>query len=206
MTNLRPTDISLPGVLVGADLVGSSDFQAQTGSRVSLALEAYCYDWADASEEHRQHPVIHRAAPFEPQDKLLLTGVVLPLSRPCELGGWVLDLAGIPIHVTNAQDRSGSSVLAAPDENNPRSQSHYASPVPGTWVRIEGTVSIADDYVVDEVEQSLQRPVERPWLVQRIVRLVPLPGRGKREFRAQPAQSIHHTRDASSYLVDLAAA
>jgi hypothetical protein len=184
MANPPPATLSLPGVLVAADLVGSAGFRTQVGDKISVALEAYSYHWASASDEERDQPVLPETSGSDHHTELLLTGVVLPLARPCELGGWVLDLGGVPIHVTD-------------DQNG-----HEAGPAAGTWVRIRGTLNVADDYVVDEVERALQRTLTHPWLVKRIVRLIPY-GYGEAKFHSQYTESIDHTGDASSYLLDL---
>ncbi|MEU7906750.1 hypothetical protein, partial [Actinoplanes sp. NPDC049118] len=76
----------------------------------------------------------------------------------------------------------------------------------GARVRVRGNVSVADNYVVDEVEQALQGSVQRLWRVQRIVRLVPIGhGRGTQRTYPQQVEAIRHTGDASSYLLDLVA-
>ncbi|MFC4069047.1 hypothetical protein [Actinoplanes subglobosus] len=151
---------------------------------MSVTLTAHSYRWDHVAEGDRRPEVVRATSSSDQQAEIFLTGVVLPLNGTSELGGWVLDLAGVPIHVT-AQDETE----AAPDA--------------GTWVRLRGTVSVADDYVVDELEPALRRPMAYRWRVQAITRLVPTGGHGERRFRAQPAEAIVRTAEASGYLVDL---
>lgn len=180
----EPANLSLPDVLVASDLVGSSGFRARVGGEVSVTLTAHSYHWEHVPEGDSRPWVVQGASSTGLPAEMVLTGVVLPLTGTPELGGWVLDLAGVPIHVT-AQDEGA----AAPD--------------PGTWVRLRGTVSVADDYIVDEVEPALRRPMAHRWRVQAITRLVPTGGQGERTLRAQPAEAIDRTADSSAYLVDL---
>ncbi|BCY11724.1 hypothetical protein L3i22_068120 [Actinoplanes sp. L3-i22] len=167
----------LSGVLVAAELVGSSGFRAETGKWTTLSLESYGARWSPASD---------RAASAVEPTELLLTGVLLPFARPCLLGGWVLDVDGVPIHV-------GAS---PPDAPLPR---------PGQRVEVRGPVGVADDYVVDEVQRALQRRTAREWLVRRIVRHRPFTAGGVRRIRPEVVPSIRHTADTSSYLIDLRA-
>lgn len=88
------------------------------------------------------------------------------------------------------------------NDRDPGSDPADPLPSPHTWVRVRGPVSVADDYIADAVEEAAQRPARRTWLVRRIVRLTPA-GHGHRELRAQPAESVDHQSDASSYLLDL---
>ncbi|GIF08555.1 hypothetical protein [Actinoplanes siamensis] len=173
--------LTLPGVLVTAGLVGSSDFRAQVGGRTVLTLEAHGDHWAPGEDLNPSVTALPRssAGPTE----LLLTGIALPFVRTCPLGGWVLDVDGVPIHV-------GTSYPDPP-------------PAAGQRVRFRGTVEVADGYVADEVQAALRRPTDRSWLVQRIVRLKPVTGGGQRTVRPEPITSIRHTADSSSYLIDL---
>ncbi len=130
--------MKLSGVLVTPDLVGSSGFRAWVGAVLPLALEIH--PWQPG----------HHGAESE------LTGVAVPFERDCPLGGWVLEVAGVAFHVTEASDRD-----------------------PGSVARVRGAVSVADGYLVDELERALGRSVERHWRVERIVRLAPArPGQG----------------------------
>ncbi len=185
LTQDGPTAMTLPGILVDATLVGSSGFRAETGKSVTLSLETYGDDWSPASGEDRGQPVVALPGSGAEPTELLLTGVVLPFVRPCPLGGWVLDVDGVPIHVATSH----------PD----------SPPAAGQWVRFRGTVSVADGYVEDEVQGALRRPMARPWLVQRIVRLKPLTGGGRRLVRPETVTSIRNIADSSSHLIDLRA-
>lgn len=56
------------------------------------------------------------------------------------------------------------------------------------------------------MQQALRRGVQQPWLVQRIVRLVPTAhGPGTRRWVPRQVDEIRHTGDASGYLLDLVA-
>jgi hypothetical protein len=186
--------VRLPGVLVPGELVGSSGFRAHVGARVPMALEAYCRFRVPASEQDRRGP----AAGPSPGADLLLTGVSVPFVRVCRLGGWMLEIAGIPLHVTEASATPGLTVITGVNDRETGSDPAEPFPAPHTWVRARATVSVAADHVVGEVEPALGRKVERPWLVERIVRLAPA-GRGS----GQQVESIRHTAEVSSYLLDL---
>jgi hypothetical protein len=80
----------------------------------------------------------------------VVTGVAVRFPVEPQLGGWVLEVAGIPIWVV--------------DDAGP-------GPQPGGWVRVRGVVGVCDGYEVEELEQALRRGVERPWRVQRVVRM-----------------------------------
>ena len=157
-------------------------------------------DLPDANEEARV-AVDGRAFSV---DELVLTGVAVPFERSCQLGGWVLEIAGVPVYVTEASGAAGRHVVTGVNDRHPGSDPEEPFPDRGAWVRVRGTVTVADDYEVDEVEQALQRSMQRPWRVQRIVRLSP-PGHRGGTLRTDPRQveAIRHTGDASSYLIDL---
>ncbi|GIE84420.1 hypothetical protein [Actinoplanes regularis] len=167
------------------DLVGSSDFRAEAGSRATLSLETYGDSWSPASDEDPRQPVVALPGSAVEPTELLLTGIVLPFLRSCPLGGWVLEVDGVPIHV-------GTSHPDSP-------------PDAGGWVRFRGRVSVADGYVEDEVQAALRRPTARSWLVRSIVRLKPSASGRRRIFRPETVPSIKRTTDASSYLLDLCA-
>jgi hypothetical protein len=107
--------VRLPGVLVPAELVGGSEFRARVGAQMPLALAAYCRYRVPASEQDRRGPA---AAPA-PGAELLLTGTAVPFVRACRLGGWMLELAGIPIHVTEAPAPTGPTVSTAGNDREP---------------------------------------------------------------------------------------
>ncbi|MBG0569313.1 hypothetical protein [Actinoplanes aureus] len=196
--------LMLPRVLVSADLVGSSGFRAQVGAEVSLALEIYCRHRVRALDQEPRPAPARRRAGGESADELVLTGVAVPFERTCPLGGWVLDVAGIPTYIIEASEAPGPNVIPGINDRDPDSDPEEPFPNRGAWVQVRGNVSVADGYVVDEIEQALQRSVERPWLVERIVRLVPA-GYGHRTLHTHPQQveEIRHTGDTSSYLLDL---
>ncbi|MCM4076624.1 hypothetical protein [Paractinoplanes hotanensis] len=196
----------VPRVLVGPGLVGSSDFRTKLDAEVLLALEIYCRHRVHVSDQGGHQASVSRSADVGSTDELILTGVAVPFEGPCRLGGWVLQVAGIPVHVTEASATAGPGVIAGINDRDPASDPEEPIPDRGAWVRVRGNVSVADGYVVDEVEQALQRSVQRLWRVHRIVRLVPTGYRnGMQHTRPQEVEAIRHTRDASSYLLDLVA-
>jgi len=194
----------LPGVFVAPDLVGSSDFRTEVGAEVPLALEIHCRHRASASRRDGRRAPVRRAADAGSTDGLILTGLAVPFPGPCRLGGWLLDVAGIPFYVTEASSAAEPFVIAGVNDRDPASDSAEPTPDRGAWVRVRGDVSVADGYVVDEVERASQRSVQHLWRVQRIVRLVPTGSRsGMQRTCSQQMDAIRHTGDASSYLLDL---
>jgi len=194
----------MPGVFVAPGLVGSSGFRTKLDAEVLLALEIYCRHRVRASDHDSRQAPVSRAADAGSTDELILTGVAVPFEGTCRLGGWMLQVADIPVHVTEAT--AGPGVIAGVNDRDPASDPEEPVPDRGAWVRVRGNVSVADGYVVDEVEQASQRSVQRLWRVQRIVRLVPAGYRsGMRHTYPQQVEAVRHTRDSSSYLLDLVA-
>lgn len=182
----------LPGVLVPATLVGSSGFHARVGERVALALDVYCRHRTNISgQDPRQEPA-SRSASAEPDGELVLTGLAVPINEPGWLGGWVLDVSGMLVHVTEAEPGPGD--IAGYDDRDSESDPGQPAPAPGTWVRVRGVVSVADDYVADEAEQQWQLRLTREWTVQRI-RTTDAPD--------SVIEEITRTRRPVSYLIDL---
>ena len=196
----------LPGVFVAPELVGSSDFRAKVGAEVPLALEIYCRHRAHASHQDGRQAPVSRFADAGSTDGLVLTGIAVPFEGTCQLGGWVLEVADIPVYVTEASATTGPNVIAGVNDRDPDSDPEEPIPDRGAWMRVRGNVSVADDYVVDEVERASQRSMQRLWRVQRIVRLVPTGHEsGMRSTYPQQVEAVRHTGDASSYLLDLVA-
>ncbi|MEU4619396.1 hypothetical protein AB0G04_05345 [Actinoplanes sp. NPDC023801] len=180
------------GVLVHAALVGSSGFRARVGEKVTLGLQVYCRRRSlVVAPQERDEPVQPG-----PAGELGLTGIVLPHAASM-LGGWVLEVAGIPVHVEEAPAGRAPGVIVG--RNDRRAASDPVEPLPGagTWVRVTGPVSVADDYETEDAEQAWLMPMRRPWLVRRIVRRTPA-------GQALEAGAIVHTGDTSDYLIDLA--
>ena len=192
----------LHGVFVAPGLVGSSDFRTEVGAEVPLALEIYCRHRVRVSEQEGRRTPVSRPA----DAGLVLTGVAVPFEDTCRLGGWMLEVADIPVHVTEASAAPGPGVIAGVNDRDPASDPAEPFPERGAWVRVRGAVGVADGYVVDEVEHASQRSVQRLWRVQRIVRLAPT-GYGNGRPRTSPRQveAIRHTGDDSGYLLDLVA-
>jgi hypothetical protein len=181
--------VELPGVLVATHLVGSSDFRTRVGAVMPLALEVYSRHRTPARDDDRRRPVLRRTSGTGSPDTFDLTGVVVPFAETCRLGGWVAEVAGVPFFVTEADHDPG----VGPE-----------GPQPGSWVRVRGEIYVADDYVVDEVEEALRQGVRRLWQVRRIIRSVPVDG--GRGARPREVAEIRHTGDVSSYLIDLVTA
>ncbi|WP_213005743.1 hypothetical protein [Paractinoplanes toevensis] len=195
----------LPGVLVAPGLVESSDFRTEVGTEVPLALEIYCRHRARVSNQEGRQAPVRRSADAGTADELILTGVAVPFASTCRLGGWLLEVVGIPVYVTEAT--AGPGVIAGVNDRDPDSDPEEPLPDRGAWVRVRGSVSVADGYVVDEVERASQRSVQRLWRVQRIERLMPTDYRsGNRRAYPQQVEAVRHTGDSSSYLLDLVAA
>ncbi|MBB2947576.1 hypothetical protein FB565_007347 [Actinoplanes lutulentus] len=110
-----------------------------------------------------------------------IVGRVVPAVRDSFYGGCVLVAGDVPFHVTADSTDQESRIN---DQKNEPS------------VRLNGSISLADDYIIDEVRQGWDLDLTRSWLVHRIVRLRP---DGVRE----PVNAIVHTRDISSYLIDI---
>src|SRR3954447_8767985 len=196
--------LMLPGVFVAPGLVGSSDFRTELGAEVPLALEIYCRHRAQVSSQEGRQAGVRRSAGAGSADGLILTGVAVPFEGTCRLGGWVLEVADIPVFVTEAT--AGPGVVAGVNDRDPDSDPEEPFPDRGAWVRVRGDVSVADVYVVDEVERASQRSVRRLWRVQRIVRLVPTGYKsGRQSTYPQQVEAVRHTADSSSYRLDLVA-
>lgn len=194
----------LPGVFVAPELVGSSDFRTSVGAEVPLALEIYCRHRAYVSRQDGNHTPVRRSAGAASTAELMLTGVAIAFESTCQLGGWMLEVAGIPVYVTEAPATAGPKVIAGVNDGAPDSDPEEPFPDPGAWVRVRGSVSVADDYVVDEVERASQRSMQRLWRVQRIVRLAPTGYEiGSQLTEPQPVEAVRNTGDPSSYLLDL---
>jgi hypothetical protein len=99
----------LPGVFVAPGLVGSSDFRTELGAEVPLALEIYCRHRAQVSSQEGRQAGVRRSAGAGSADGLILTGVAVPFEGTCRLGGWVLEVADIPVFVTEATAGRASS-------------------------------------------------------------------------------------------------
>ena len=196
----------LPGVFVASEMVWSSDFRTKVGAEMPLALEIYCRHRAHASNQDGRQAPVRRPADAGSTDGLILTGVAAPIEDTCQLGGWVLEVATIPVYVTEASAKAGPTVIAGVNDRDPDSDPEEPIPDRGAWVRVRGNVSVADDYVVDEVERASQRSLQRLWRVQRIVRLVPTGYESGMQYtHPQQVEAVRHTGDASNYLLDLVA-
>ncbi|MBG0566455.1 hypothetical protein [Actinoplanes aureus] len=157
---------------------------------MTLALEAYCRHRTAISEQDHHTEPVQPPPPAAPAGELALTGTAVPAVELGWLGGWLFEVAGIPLHVTEAS--AGPGVIAGVNDREAGSDPAEPPPAPGTRVHMRAVVSVADGYVVDEVEQAWNRPMTRPWLVQRIVRLRPA------------RRSVAHTGVNNDYLIDLA--
>ncbi|WP_436534970.1 hypothetical protein [Actinoplanes sp. HUAS TT8] len=138
--------LTFPQVLVPAELVGSSDFRAETGDRIEVLLTTGSDHWTPAAGPDA-------AVPIPGSVDMLLTGVALPFDHLRPLGGWALAVDGIPIYVASSYP-------------NP-------SPQPGRRVELRGTLEVADGYLVDEVQEALPAPATRSWLIRRILHFDP---------------------------------
>ncbi|GAA2861246.1 hypothetical protein Acy02nite_57720 [Actinoplanes cyaneus] len=184
----------LSGVLVTSDLVASSDFRARVGAETPLALEVYC--------RHRVQVGDHEPAGADrgPDGEFVLTGVAVAVDPSCPLGGWVLEVDGIPFYVVESSAGRGAGVVPGVNDRLPGSDPEKPVPEQGARVRVRGSVSVADGYVAHDIGQALGRDIERLWRVRRIARL-PRHGRGE----PQQVPEISYPGGHHDYLLDLAA-
>jgi hypothetical protein len=189
----------LSGVFVAADVVGSSGFTARVGHEVTLALSAYCLYRRAAADKAADEAAGDKADDKARHDTAAhqrgwLDGTVVPPTRDSMFGGWVLDAGGILFHVTESSSVPDQGSLAPGDyDREAGSDPEEPAPAPHTRVRMRAGLSVADDYVPDEVRDGWGVDLMRPWLVERIV-----------DEGGRVVTEIRRTHEPISYLIDLA--
>ncbi len=200
-------------VFVPMYLVASNDFETHVGGQVTLALELSCRHrtaalgppptasvaWVAGSHGHPDSRGRHE-----------MVGQAVPTESCVWRDGWIFDVDGLPMYVTEVDD------VPPGQELTDYRREHGSDPVmpvpaPGTWVRVRGQLSIAEDHVTGgfEPEAALLAQAERQWSVQRIVKLYgPQGPRPPYHGQADDIQAIRYRdlrRDdsISGYLLDL---
>ncbi|HWS34752.1 MAG TPA: hypothetical protein VN408_18670 [Actinoplanes sp.] len=163
--------MQLFGVLVDAAQVGSADFRARVGAEVSFGLSLYCHSRVVAGPDTGQPPG--------------LVGLVVPAVRDSFYGGWVLTAGDVPFHVTEPSTSAEVAFIAEVRER-----------IGLTRVGVEGTLSVADGHIVDEVQDRWDLDMNRTWLVNRIVRIT----RGGHRYEIP---EIEFDPTGSDYLIDI---
>jgi hypothetical protein len=123
-----------------------------------------------------------------------LVGRALPIDGCAWEDGWVIEVDGLAVYVTEQNDRVAREAGSDP-----------IMPVPGAggWVRVRGALSIAEYYVTSafEPEDALLEQAERPWTVQRIVQ-VNMVGQSESVAGIDAGELVRRPR-ATGYLVDI---
>lgn len=179
-------------VFVPADVVASDGFTAKVGGVVSMSLELYCRYRLAAAEHDRSMPVRSETRDYPQADQRHvydLVGTAVAVESCIWSDGWVLDVDGLFMYVSEAPARPVSGVPVSSVHRDPGSDPAAPGPPAGSRVRVRGQLSIAESYVTSgfEPEIELSRRAVRPWRVRRIVRLdsefggsgAPVRGRGQ---------------------------
>ncbi|KHD75625.1 hypothetical protein MB27_21670 [Actinoplanes utahensis] len=181
-------------------MVASDGFTAEVGGMVEMPLSLYCRYRTRLSADDDRRPAAssipgdHR----HPETRSVhdLVGRAVAMESTVWTAGWMLDVDGLGIYVSEAD--TGPSPGSSAFEVYREAGSDPAAPVPepGTWTRVRGQLSIAEPYETGayEPEAELLRHAVRTWLVHRIVRLDGRSGSGGLpQGRGEDVTVVQHT-------------
>ena len=163
----------LRDVFVPSTVVESDEFTAEVGGTVSMALELYCHCWTASSDRDPPgwaavHPGTYRHADSRSVHELV--GIAVPTENVW-LTGWLLDAAGLLLYVDQAPGPNDPQAAHSHVHRDPTSQTGI--PEPGSAVRVEGRLSIAEDHVTSGFvpDRALLQRATRTWSVRGVTRL-----------------------------------
>ncbi|XVU21343.1 hypothetical protein ACQPZJ_29225 [Actinoplanes sp. CA-054009] len=201
-------------VFVLDSVVASNGFTAEVGGTVEMALALYCQFRTRVGPDDNRRPSMTAAAGALPSDRGVhdLVGRAVPMESTVFDAGWMLDVDGLGIYVSEAEAGPRPGFPASGVYREPGSDPAAPVPEPGTWTRVRGRLSIAEDYETGAYEPvaELLRHATRTWLVRRIVLLDGRPGNGRLiDGRARDVEAIRYAdlrygaRHTAGYLLDL---
>ncbi len=204
-------------VFVPAHVVASDGFTAEVGGMVEMPLALFCRfrSRVGKNDDHRP-PVTSSPGDYtHPDNRSVydLVGQAVAMESTVWAVGWILDVDGLGIYVSEADAGPSPGVPAFGVYREAGSDSAAPVPEPGMWTRVRGQFSIAEPYETGayEPEAELLHHAVRTWLVRRAVRLDGKPGKGRLiKGQGQDVAVIHYadlrynaTWTTVGYLLDL---
>jgi hypothetical protein len=204
-------------VFVPDHVVASDGFTAEVGGMVEMPLALFCRFRTQASKDDDRRPSV-TSVPGDyrhPDSRSVydLVGHAVAMESTLWAVGWMLDVDGLGIYVSEADAGPSPGAPAFGAYREAGSDSAAPVPKPGTWTRVRGQLSIAEPYETGgyEPEADLLHHAVRTWLVRRAVRLDGKPGKGRLiQWRGQDVAVVHYADlrynaawTAVGYLLDL---
>ncbi|MGK5681493.1 hypothetical protein [Actinoplanes sp. URMC 104] len=198
-------DVFLPDHVVGSD-----EFTAEVGGRVEMPLALYCQFRTGASRDDLRRPAVSSmpgdAGHPDRRSVHDLVGRAVAMQSTVRAAGWMLDVDGLGIYVSEADAGPSPGFPSAGVYREAGSDPAAPVPEPGTWTRVRGRLSIAEPYETGayQPEADLLRHAVRTWVVRRAVRLDGGPGKGREVAVVRPAaRRGKAARMTFGYLLDL---
>lgn len=115
-----------------------------------------------------RYRVAVRAEDSEPGEGLV--GTAVAVDGGIWADGWMIDVDGLGIYVSEADAATAPRPRTSPIEREAGSDPPLPVPVPGSRVLVRGDLSLAADYETAEHWTEAHQAAEREWVVRRIVR------------------------------------
>lgn len=193
--NMLWRDVFVPDTVVASD-----GFTAEVGDTVEMPLSLFCRFRTHVSKDDDHRPSVNSVPGdyMHPDNRSVydLVGQAVAMESTLWAAGWMLDVDGLGIYVSEADAGPRPSAPAFGVYREAGSDPGAPVPEPGTWTRVRGQLSIAEPYETGayEPEADLLRHAVRTWLVHRAVRLDGKPGKGRLiHGQGQDVAVIHHT-------------
>ncbi|GGQ58909.1 hypothetical protein [Couchioplanes azureus] len=205
-------------VFVPSHVVAGDGFTAEVGGVAELPLALFCRYRAGVGAEHRRTAVTSTpGSRSDPGHRRIydLVGSVVPAESRIWPDGWMLDVGGLGMYVSEADASPSPRMPGRPGDREAGSDPALPVPRPGTWLRVRGQLGIAEPYETDGFapEAELRDRAVRAWTVRRITRLDGAVGGPGPAYRGQGhdvpvmrrADLRHGGRGSTvGYLLDLA--
>lgn len=172
-------------VFVPDHVVASDGFTAEVGGVVEMPLSLFCrFRTQVGKDDDRRPSVTSTPGDYLHSDNRRvydLVGQAVAMGSTVWAAGWMLDVDGLGIYVSEADVEPLPGVPIFGVYREAGSDPAVPVPKPGTWTRVRGQLSIAESYETGayEPEADLLRRAVRTWLVRRAVRLDGKPGKGR---------------------------
>lgn len=163
-------------VFVPVHVVASNDFTAETGGLVVMSLSLFCRYRVASAEPDPGRPISSVSGNHSHPDHRRvydMIGKAVSIDSCAWPDGWIIDVSGLAIYVSEADARSEASAPTFNVYREAASDPPMPLPQPGAWTRVRGQLAIAEDHETGgyEPEDALLRRAVRSWHVRRIVRL-----------------------------------